>query len=59
VNKMWWIDIVIVVLMALGAYSFLTIVGFNTRRLTGKTDRTAADMYDEFADPPRKRHRGS
>jgi type II secretory pathway component PulL len=56
---MWWIDIVVVVLMALAVYGFLTIVGFNTRRLTRKTDRRAEDMYDSYADPPRRRHRGS
>lgn len=50
VIKMWWIDIVVVALMALGVYGFITMVGFHTRRLTRKTDRTAEDMYDKFDD---------
>ena len=56
---MWWVDFVVPVLMALGVYSFLTIVGFRTRALTRKTDRTAEDIYDNFADPPGKRHQRS
>lgn len=50
VISMWWIDIVVVALMALGVYGFIVIAGFNTRRLTSKTDRTAEDMYDQFDD---------
>ena len=53
---MWWIYIVVPILMALGVYGFLTIVGVDTNWLTRKTDRRAEDMYDEFADPPRKRY---
>ena len=37
-------------------YGFLSIVGVDTSWLTRKTDRRAEDMYDEFADPPGKRH---
>jgi len=59
VIHMWWVDIVVVALFAVGIYGFATLVGFNTRRLTGKTDRRAEDMYDEFADPARNRHRWS
>lgn len=55
VIKMWWIYIVVVALMVFAVYGFITFVGFNTRRLTSKTDRTAENMYDEFSDPPRKR----
>jgi hypothetical protein len=59
VINMWWIYIVIPILMALGVYGFLAIVGVQTSWLTHKTDRRAEDMYDEFADPPGKRHRRS
>ena len=48
---MWWIYIVVPILMALGVYGFLAIVGVQTSWLTHKTDRRAEDMYDEFADP--------
>ena len=56
---MWWMDIVIVLLLASGVYGFITLVRFNTRQLTRKIDRRAEDLYDNFADPPRSRHRGS
>jgi hypothetical protein len=56
---MWWLDIVIPILMALGVYCFVSIVGFRTSSLTRKTDRRAEDMYDNFADSPGKRHRRS
>ena len=59
VINMWWMDIVVVVLLVFGIYGFVTLVGFNTRWLTRKTDRRAEDLYDEFADPPRSRHRRS
>ena len=54
--NMWWIYIVAPILMALGVYGFLAIVGVQKRFLTSKTDRRAEDMYDEFADPPEARH---
>jgi hypothetical protein len=56
--NMWWVDIVVVVLLIFGIYGFATLVGFHTRRLTGKTDRRAEDLYDKYGDPPRSRHRG-
>ena len=56
---MWWINIVVPILMALGVYGFLRIVGVHTSWLTHKTHRRAEDMYDEFADLPGKRHRRS
>lgn len=59
VINMWWMDIVVVVLLVFGIYGFVTLVGFNTRWLTRKTDRRAEDLYDQFADPPRSRHRQS
>jgi hypothetical protein len=59
VINMWWVDIVVVALMAFGIYGFATLVGFHTRRLSDKTDRRAEDIYDEFADPRRSGHRRS
>ena len=56
VISMWWIYIVMPILFALGIYGFLRIIGVQKRFLTRKTDRRAEDMYDEFADPPEKRH---
>jgi hypothetical protein len=54
---MWWTYIVVPALLALGIYGFVLIVRVQTRRLTGKTDRRAEDLYDEFADPRGGRHR--
>ena len=57
--NMWWVDIVVVLLFIAGIYGFATLAGFHTRRLSSKTDRRAEDMYDEFSDPQRSRHRQS
>jgi hypothetical protein len=54
---MWWIYIVVVVVMALAVYGFISLAGFETRWLTSKTSRRAEDMYDRFSDSPRKRNR--
>jgi hypothetical protein len=59
VINMWWMYIVVVAVLAFGAYAFLTFVGFQTRGLTRKTDRSAENMYDQFAGSPGKRHRRS
>jgi hypothetical protein len=56
VINMWWIYIVMPVLFALAIYGFISWTGVQKRFLTGKTDRTAEDMYDQFArrdHPPR------
>jgi len=54
VVEVWWIYIVVVVVLALGIYGFLQIVGIQTKWMTRKTTRTAESMYDNYADPPRK-----
>jgi hypothetical protein len=56
VINMWWIYIVMPILFALGIYGFISWTGVQKRFLTRKTDRTAENMYDEFARgdrPPR------
>jgi hypothetical protein len=52
-----WLDIGIVVLMLFGAYAFAQLVGWQTRGLTRRTNRTAEDMYDQFAGSPRQQKR--
>jgi len=52
-----WLDIVIVALFATGIYSFAVLTGFEKRFLTRKTDRRAENLYDEYADSPRKQRR--
>jgi hypothetical protein len=56
--EMWWLDdIVIPALFILAIYCFVVLVGFRTRMLTRKTTRTAEDLYDRYADSPRKQQK--
>ena len=50
-------DIGIVALLLFGVYAFLQLAGWRTRALTHRTERTAEDMYDQFAASPRRRRR--
>jgi len=59
VISMWWVDVVVVILFVLGIYGFATLVGFNTHRLTSKTDRRTEDLYDQYGYHQRRRHRQS
>ena len=47
---MWWEDILIAALLLVGVGCFLSLVGFRTRLLTSRTNRTAEDLYPNFAD---------
>jgi hypothetical protein len=49
---MWWEDVLIGAFLIIGACCFLSLVGFNTRRLTRKTSRTAENLYPNYADSP-------
>ena len=53
----WWEIILFIAVVILAIYGFASIVGFRTRTLTRRTDRTAENMYDNFAARPRKRRR--
>jgi hypothetical protein len=55
VISVWWQDIIIVALFALGIYGFVMLVRAMTRHLTRKTDRRAEDMYDEFGSARKKK----
>jgi hypothetical protein len=52
-----WLDVVIVALFALGIYSFAVLCGWQTRLISRRTNRRAEDMYDEYADSPRRQRR--
>ena len=52
-----WLDIGIVALFIFAVYAFIELVGWRTRWLSHRTDRTAEDMYQEYADSPRKPRR--
>jgi hypothetical protein len=53
----WWEIILFFIAVAFAIYGFASIVGFRTRTLTRPTDRTAENMYDNFANPPHKQRR--
>ena len=53
----WWMYIVVIAVLALGIYGFVLMVRFRTSWLTSETNRRPEDMYDQYADSPRKRHR--
>jgi predicted Holliday junction resolvase-like endonuclease len=57
VIEVWWQIIVIVAVLIFVIYLFLVIVGFRTRLLTRKTDRTAESMYSNYADSDRKQQK--
>jgi len=57
VNVQWWMYIVVIAVLALGIYGFVLMVRFRTSWLTSETNRRAEDMYDQYADSPRNRHR--
>lgn len=52
-----WLDIGIVALFLFAGYAFIELVGWRTRWLSHRTGRTAEDMYQEYADSPRKQRR--
>ena len=52
-----WLDIGIAALLIFAVYAFLELAGFRTRYLTHRTTRRAEDLYDQYADSPRKQHR--
>ena len=53
----WWEIILFFAAVAFAIYGFASIVGFRTRTLTRHTDRTASDMYDNYAALTRKQRR--
>ena len=48
-------DVAILALFAAAIYGFILMTGVRTRTLTRKTDRRAEDMYDQYADSPRRK----
>ena len=50
---LWWEAVLFFAVVIFAIYAFASIVGFRTR----PTDRTAQDMYDKYADSPRKQRR--
>jgi hypothetical protein len=53
----WWEEVLFFMAVALAIWGFVSIVGFRTRTLTRKTDRTAEDLYPRYSDSLRKQRR--
>jgi hypothetical protein len=53
----WWETVLFLMAVALAIWGFISIVGFRTRTLTRRTDRTAEDLYPDYADSARKQRR--
>jgi len=53
----WWEALIFFAAVILAIWGFASMAGFETRFLSRRTDRRAQDMYDEFADSPRKQRR--
>jgi hypothetical protein len=47
-------DIGIAVLLLIGVYCFLRVVGWRTSIMTRSSIRRAEDLYDQYGDSPRK-----
>ena len=54
---MWWQYIIIAAVILFGIYGFLTLTSFETRLLSRRTSRTAADLYPRYADSVHKQRR--
>jgi hypothetical protein len=54
-RHMWWEYIIIVGVLILGGWGFLTFVRFQTRMLSRKSDRSVESIYRNYADdkPPK------
>lgn len=53
----WWETILFVAAVIVAIWGFASLVGFRTRSITRRTDRTAEQMYDQFADSPRQQRK--
>ena len=57
IDMPWWEALLFFAAVIVAIWGFLIMVGVETRFWTRRTDRTAQDMYGEFADSPRQQHR--
>ena len=55
---MWWEYVIAVIVVAIAIWGFASLTGFETRVLSRKTDRTAEQMYPDYAGRKRRWHRG-
>jgi hypothetical protein len=57
IQMAWWEIILFIAVVIFAIYAFASIVGVQKRGLTRRTDRTAENMYDDYADSPRRQRR--
>jgi hypothetical protein len=53
----WWETILFLIAVGVAIWGFISMVGVRTRFLTRKTTRSAQDLYENYADSPRKQRR--
>jgi hypothetical protein len=53
----WWGYVIFLLVVAVAIWGFISLVQFRTEQVTRKTDRTAQDLYPNYADSLRKQHR--
>lgn len=56
-SPVWWQYLIGAVVVIVVVYAFISLVRFQTRRLSSRTSRTAEQMYDSYADPLRKQRK--
>jgi hypothetical protein len=54
---MWWQYVIAAVVLILAVYGFVSLVKVQTHRVSDKTDNTAEDVYDRYAESPRQQQR--
>jgi hypothetical protein len=53
----WWETLLFLAAVIVAIWGFASLVGFRTRSVTRRTDRTADQLYDQFADSPRRQRK--
>ena len=50
----WWETVLFFIAVGVAIWGFISMVGVRTRFLTRRTGRRAEDLYDDYADSPKK-----
>ena len=50
----WWETVLFLIAVVVAVYGFLSMVGVNKQWLTRGHNRRAEDLYDDYADSPKK-----
>jgi hypothetical protein len=57
IRMSWWETLLFFAAVIVAIWGFASLVGFRTRSVTRRTDRTAEQMYDQFADSARRQRK--